>query len=224
MSYTQDIATLVWSERDQIHRVRLQNGAVISSDSFYSPAVSRPSFADAQPETHVVFQRLNPFWRNEEVYFGRYNGTGWLIPVPVSYSLGDSIHPDIALDASAYHVVWAENYLGEFKIVATKSLDGLFWDKPRIIDHSSLGAWRPRIAASTNKLVVVWENYESDNAAIHGAFSSDGGTTWSAPMRIADTFNLDLQPAITVDPQDLMLLTWSMYGWPATLLDKTIQL
>ena len=71
---------------------------------------------------------------------------------------------------------------------------------------------------------MVWENYESANAAVFGAFSRDGGITWSVPLRIADSFNLDLTPAMAIDSRDMVFLTWSMYGWPATLFGRIFQL
>ena len=224
VEYSQGVVTLMWSEQRAVHRVRLQNGSVISSDQFDTVTPSRISISNLQSDTHVVYNRMLPTIKNKEIYYCQDSGSGWFTPTRISWSSGDSLHPDIATDTNGIHVVWTQNYNGKLRIVSRNSPDGNTWSRTRLIDHSTLGARNPCIAAASNKVVVVWENFDTENSSLFGSTSSDGGITWTTPLRIAETSGYDATPAMAVDQLDLMYLIWAVYSYPSYLSDKTLQL
>lgn len=221
VKYDQGVLTVVWTElafgSSRLHVRWIQNGTIINSDRLdpeYVFHVIRARAAPAPTGTHIVFQDFKPVGKNWEISYIFYDGT----PLPtspspspivqISNTVGESTWPDVAADSNGVHVVWCDEDNGYFTIRFRNSPDGVNWSNTLTIGSNTLGAWHPRIAVASDRLVVVWEGYDNDSPCIFSTESTDGGVTWSAAANLSGTGNNNVFPSLTIDPQDMMHLFW----------------
>jgi len=121
-------------------------------------------------------------------------------------------------------VVWAEEDDGYFRILARNSQDGVTWNGPFVAAEAPLGAWHPRLAAASDRLVVAFEGYDGESPSIFSVQSTDGGVTWSAPVNESGSGSDDIFPSLCIDSAGMMHLFWMKGPAPMKLGRANVQL
>lgn len=138
-------------------------------------------------------------------------GARWSPPVDISgagYRCNQGSQPAVGPGGELY-VSWMNYYFGGQRVAVERSLDGgttwgavstisarppgdLYNGPPRTPHFPSL-AVNPIDAPTGNRVHVVWTDERYGNADILMATSSDGGSTWAAPIRMNDDVGANAQ-------------------------------
>ena len=83
------------------------------------------------------------------------------------------------------------------------------WTPAKRLTWTSGGSFSAAIAVGSSGLIhVVWRDDTSGNNEIYYKGSADGGTTWSAAQRLSWTSSVSDAPAIAVDSNGTIHVTW----------------
>jgi len=132
-------------------------------------------------------------------------------------------YPSIAINSTGgLHIVWGGTYSGSTtneQIRYSKSSDGgVTWANPITIGvYTTRAQSVPSIAVDgNNNMYVVWHGGNSGAGAtnqIRFSKSTDGGTTWSAPVNITTsiggTYYLQQYPSIAIDNSNNLYVVWN---------------
>jgi predicted neuraminidase len=166
---------------------------------------------DSSGYLHIVWYDSTP--GNNEIYYKKSTngGANWTSAQRLTYALGGSMWPAIAVDSSGpLHLVWADNKLGDFDIYYRKTLDGGdTWTSAQRLTWNSGASWYPAIAViSTGHLHVVWEDNMPGNFEIYYKKSTDGGSTWSSSQRLTWNSGSSEYPVVAVDSTGHLHVVW----------------
>ncbi len=185
--------------------------------------VAQPALAtDAQGRLHAIWSggaggRILYSWK-----YTRDVGTslGWATPVALPSQAGLGSWPDVVADprGDMLHVIYAVPYNEGRGIYYVRSNDGgSTWQKPVLVFDAVAAKWesadKPRLVldASANVLHAVWLRASLLNGtgtqAVYYARSSDGGQTWSAPVKVAEGA-VDW-PRVAVGSANQVYLAWN---------------
>src|SRR2546427_11390645 len=113
--------------------------------------------------------------------------SGFSTPLNISNNLGDSILPQIAVSGNDVYILWNDNATGKFGIFLTKSTDGgTNFGTPVNISKNIDSSGSPQFAVSGNNVYVVWQPQATGKYQILFAKSTDGGATFSMPIKISN--------------------------------------
>lgn len=173
---------------------------------------SHPSVAvDSGGGIHVAYyDNTNPF---EDVYYKRSTngGTSWSPPTRLSWVSGYSGCPDLAADSgTGIHLVWFDNFTENNEIYYKRSTDsGASWSSLTRLTWNSGTSLFPAVAAdSSGGIHVVWADNTPGNDEIYYKRSTNGGASWSPPLRLTWTYELSSGAAIAVDASDGIHVVW----------------
>ena len=147
--------------------------------------------------------------------FVRTAPADWSAVRRITWTVGGSLNPAIAIDSSGYlHVVWHDNTPGNYEIYYKRSTDGgTSWSSNRRLTWTSDSSFYPDIAVdSSGGVHVVWCDYTPGNAEIYYRGSTDGGTSWLPSQRLTWTTATSQFPAIAVDGVDRIHVVWGDYA------------
>jgi hypothetical protein len=185
--------------------------------------VAQPALAaDAQGRLHAVWSggaggQILYSWK-----YARDAGTslGWATPVALPSQAGLGSWPDVVADprGDALHVIYAVPYNEGRGIYYVRSDDGgSTWKKPVLVFDAVAAKWesadKPRLVldANANVLHAVWLRASLlsgiGTQAVYYARSSDGGQTWSAPVKVAEGA-VDW-PRVAVGSANQVYLVWN---------------
>ena len=154
---------------------------------------------DSSDTLHVVWQDDTP--GNLEIYYksSADSGTTWSAVRRLTWTAGDSWHPDVAIDSSStIHVVWDDDTPEGTEIYYKRSQDGGdTWSAARRITWTPDFSYDPAIAIdSSDTIHIVWYDYASGDSDIYYKQSQDGGDTWGASRRLTWTTGASYTPAV----------------------------
>jgi len=196
-----------------------QNTAgTIGGDRVAQPALA----ADTQGRLHAVWSggaggQIFYSWK-----YARDAGTslGWATPVALPSQAGSGSWPDVVADPreDTLHVIYAVPYNEGRGIYYVRSNDGgTTWQKPVLVFDAVAAKWesadkaRLVLDANANVLHAVWLRASllsgTGTQAVYYARSSDGGQTWSAPVKVAEGA-VDW-PRIVVGSANQVYLVWN---------------
>lgn len=147
---------------------------------------------------------------NNEIFFSKSTdgGVTWSPAVNVSNNTAQSGNPAIALDAGTICLAWHDETPGFPDIFFSKSTDGgATWSTAVNVSESSGGSYTPAIAVDAGTIHLVWMDDTPGLADIFYSNSTDGGTTWSAPVNASNTEGSSEYPDIAIDAGTIHL-TW----------------
>jgi hypothetical protein len=137
-------------------------------------------------------------------------------PKDISNDSGDSQAPQIALDSRGnINVVWMDNTPGNYDIFFARSTDrGSTFSTPKNISNTPGYSEIPEIAVdSSGNINVVWWDNTPGYVDIFFSRSTDGGSTFSAPMNISNGMTLNSVSAqLAVDSTGNINVVWETDG------------
>jgi hypothetical protein len=166
---------------------------------------------------YVIWQddRQSPGSTND-IYMARStdNGSTFSAPVRVDDAPAgtDQLYPQIGVDSSGkLHAVWSDFRSGvNFRIYYANSTDnGTNWSPGVMVNFSASGGqFVPSIAAdSAGNLYIVWDDGRSGNH-IFFSRSVNGGTSWSAAVKLDSSTNAARYPWICCAPSGNLTVVW----------------
>lgn len=109
--------------------------------------------------------------------------------VELDASTCDCCQTSVAMTDNGPIVVYRDRSEEEIRDIAiVRQVDGE-WTSPKIVHHDN---WQingcpvngPKLAAKGNEVVLAWFTAVNAEPAVNLTFSSDGGATWGAPIRV----------------------------------------
>jgi hypothetical protein len=168
-----------------------------------------PSIAiDSQDNIYVVWYGYKS--GDYEIFLKKSTtgGTSWT-QKRLTWNLGDSLEPSIAIDSQDYiYVVWEDETPGNEEIFLKKSTNGgTSWTQKRLTRNSG-GSYVPSIAIdSQDYIYVVWEDETPGNEEIFLKKSTTGGTSWTQKRLTRHSGN-SFDPVIAIDSEDNIYVVW----------------
>jgi hypothetical protein len=142
------------------------------------------------------------------VFYARWDGGGWTLPVNVSATSGVSSAPVIAFaPGNGLHVVWADNTGGETALYHGQSSDGSSWSTFPIPNGAGS---TPALAIGPDGILhLAWQSPDTDtdlDEIWHAQFS---GGFWSLPENIsASPDEASTIPSLAVAPDNVVHIVW----------------
>lgn len=153
---------------------------------------------------HVVF--VNEFRGNYDIYYCRWNGAFWTLPVNVSNTSGVSAIPDIAVDSyNTLYVTWTDNSLG-YNVIYYGIWTGTFWiNQPVPQGRGTVST----IAIGGDDIIhIVWQDRDDLEAPYEIYHTQWDRVAWTLPENISDSANHSTIAAMTVDDHGVAHLVW----------------
>lgn len=114
-----------------------------------------------------------------------------------------SIGPDLA-----YHLVWFNNGPERHGLFYGSSRDrGQTFSAPLGFGDEDAQAGHPDVLSLGQKVFIVWKEFDGKVASIQAMQSSDGGSTWSSPRRLATSGGASDHPLL-IARQGKVYLSW----------------
>ncbi len=187
---------------------------------FSTPKIlsNNPGFSFAPQIAVDASGNINVVWEDGasglSILFSRSadGGATFSNPKKLSNNPGGSETPRIAVDAKGnINVVWKAFIPGNPDIFFTPSTDGgATFSTPKNLSNSSGFSDFPQIAVDgSGNVNVVWEDDTPGNLDIFYSRSTDGGTTFSAPINLSNNPAVSEQPRMVVDASDNINVVWA---------------
>jgi hypothetical protein len=167
------------------------------------------------------------------------DGINWInsrLPLTINghaFLLG--FDPSVAVDASGIfyycYGVSDGSSSGANAISVASSTDGMNWTLKKFVTYNSGGQFDDKywIAADPNKtgrLYVGWDRNKGQNQTLYCAISSDGGSSWSSPIKVNDgrsSFERVIYAFPAVSPKDgTVFMAWLDYSRNKIFVDKSV--
>jgi len=105
----------------------------------------------------------------------------------------------IASNGPVVHVVWRDNWDGNYEIYYKRSTDaGVTWGVYNQLTNNAAVSDYPSIAVSGPVVHVVWYDYRDGNLEIYYKRSMDAGITWGADIRLTNNPAWSGNPSVAV--------------------------
>lgn len=115
----------------------------------------------------------------------RDGGAAWEPARRLSRS-ATATYPAIAVTATRVYAVWHELQGGRSIVRLRRSKDGgTTWDPEVALTSAGRSGTHPSIAASGERVRVVWSSRDDGQSEVYTRGSEDGGATWSPALRLS---------------------------------------
>jgi hypothetical protein len=166
---------------------------------------------DSSDNIHVVWFDNIP--GNNEIYYkvSTNGGLTWSGARRITWNLGDSRNPAIALDSSNnIHVTWHDGTPSNYEIYYRKSTNGgVSWGSAKRLTWNSGASYDPAIAMdSDNHIHVIWYDNTSGNEEIFYLKSTDGGGASWTTKRLTYSPGDSLSAGLAVDSNNNIHVVW----------------
>ena len=190
---------VVWEEEASIYHTSGSSGSwsapaeVVLGDS---PALA----LDSSDGVHMAF--VSEMGGTFDVFYTRWDGGGWTLPVNVSATSGVSSAPVIACaPGNSVHIVWADNTGGEMALYHGQSSDGSSWSTFPIPNGTGS---TPALAVGYDGILhLAWQSPDTDTGLDEIWYMQFDGVSWSLPENISATpEEASTVPSIAVAPDN----------------------
>jgi hypothetical protein len=184
--------------------VNLSNTAGYS----YSPSI----VAENSGNVYVAWYNEASTWDQKIKFKGSSDsGATWGTTIAVSNYTGYAANPDIALDGSGnLNLVWSGGSAANIETYFSRSSDqGVTWSSFVNVSNTPGSSRSPVLAVdSSGNLNTAWFDYSPGNYDIYFSRSTDDGANWSSPANISNNAATSYAPAVAVDNDRNICLTW----------------
>lgn len=182
-----------------------------TSGSSESPAIA----VDPSGNPHIAWKESLGTWpdNQQEVFYKMSSdgGTTWTANKRLTWTSGNSVCPDVFVDAIGnVHVVWSEDVSEDYnyEICYKKSPDGTAWTAIKRLTWTPQVSLYPGIGADpAGNVYVVWEE-DLDYTEIYYKKSTNGGSTWSRTWNISWTSGDSYEPNVVLDSSGHLHVVW----------------
>jgi hypothetical protein len=166
---------------------------------------------DSSDTVHVVWEDDTP--GNWEIYYKKStdSGTSWSAARRLTWTLGDSHRPAMAIDSSdIIHVFWDDDTPGGMEIYYKRSSNGgASWGAAQRLTWTSGSSYDTAVAIdSSDAIHIAWYGYSPGVPEIYYKRSPDGGATWNPVKRLTWTSGNSYVPAIATDSSNAIHIVW----------------
>ncbi len=209
------IVHVVWEEEGSIYHASGSSGS-------WSPPTEAvlgdsPALAlDGDDGVHLAL--VSQMGGTFDVFYTRWDGGGWTLPVNVSATSGVSSAPVIACAAdNSLHIVWADHTGGETALYHGQSSDGSSWATFPIPNG---GGSTPALAiGSDGVLHLAWQSPDTDTGLDDIWYMQFDGLAWSLAENISATpEEASTVPALAVAPDNTVHIVWQEALGPNTAI------
>lgn len=168
--------------------------------------------ADPHPARKIQLVWSADYGKGEQIFFSRFNGKNWTIPVQISESKHLVFKPVSAVGADGtIWVVWPESgkkgSILQFSVYRNSS-----WSRPQPIETGlSDNRAVTVIVDGDNRPWIAWTGAKKSYSDVF--WSRWNGTGWDAPvMAHAENKVPDLHPELALDDSGHLVLSWQTYA------------
>lgn len=132
-------------------------------------------------------------------------------PANITPHGGGAFAPRVALDSNeAVNIVWGDTNDNLGKVIFVRSTDqGATFTEPLDVSRSSGVAFDPEIAVdSSDAINVAWQDTAPGTSVIMFSRSTDGGETFSTPLRVSTGAGRATEAAIATDGAGRLSVVW----------------
>jgi hypothetical protein len=180
-----------------------------------------PSVAAAGAVVHVV-------WRddrdgNNEIYYKRSTdgGTTWGGDFRFTNDTAASQYPSVAVAGDTVHVVWDDRRAGNYEIYHKRSTDGgATWGSDNRLTNDAATSSYSSVAAAGDAVHVVWSDLRDGHWEVYYKHSTDGGTTWSADLRLTNDAAASTYPSVAAAGPVVHVVWWDGRDGNEEIYDK----
>jgi len=168
---------------------------------------------DSTDRVHVAWQddssgNLDIYYKNSADF-----GQTWSPLKRLTWTEYTSAQPTIAVDSNnSIHLAYYEQTTYSTEIFYRRSTDGgSSWSPPSRLTYTPGTSAQPDMVIDSSNvihLIYLDDSNPLDVTEIFYTSSSNGGVTWSAPLRLTYTLDYSLLPALAVDAGDNLHLVW----------------
>jgi len=139
------------------------------------------------------------------------DGATWSTPVTLSDPGESASRPQLATDGTTITAIW-ERYIGSYLPIQTASSTdgGTTWSTPVTLSDAGQEAYNPQLVTDGTTITATWSRIDGIYFRIQTASSTDGGTTWSAPVTLSDAGQSAERPQLVTDGTTITI-TWLRY-------------
>jgi putative cell wall-binding protein len=162
-----------------------------------------PQLLTAGSSTTVVWSRYDGAYYRVQASSSADGGVTWSEPVTLSNPGRHASYPRLVSDGSRIAVVWSANNgtpTGNNWVEAASSSDGgTTWTRPvTLSDTSNQTSYGVAVATAGTRMMAVWTATDF-SYRVMGAYSVDGGITWSSPIVLSIGGDDDYQMQLVAD-------------------------
>ncbi|WGD56327.1 sialidase family protein [Bradyrhizobium sp. CB1650] len=108
--------------------------------------------------------------------------------------------------SGTYHVAWYTNGRIRKGLFYAHSRDGgRTFSRPMPLGQANRNPTRPFVFADTDKMVMVWKEFDGERTTVQAMTSRDDGETWSAPKATLSTSDTSDHPLLISDRRKIYL-------------------
>ena len=140
---------------------------------------------------------------------------GKMVPVRLSHEnwnvAGCPHHgPSLSIAADGvYHATWFSNAPERQGLFYAYSADrGRTFSAPLNFGNPEAQPAHPYVLSLGSRVYLVWKEFDGENTGIFGMRSGDGGMSWSAPKKLADTSDVSDWPLL-IGTNNQAYLSWN---------------
>lgn len=167
---------------------------------------------DSEGNIHVVWINYGAAGHPDsiDIYYSKYDGLSWSIPVNISNLVGSSCYPLISIDSrNSPHVVWEERWtdtIGHYSPYYT-FFDSTYWSEPYMLTDSCENGIEPIIGVdSKDRVHILWTKGEFGGGIFYRYLEGD---TFSNSYELSDT---GWVPSIAIDYDDNLHVVFGVFG------------
>jgi hypothetical protein len=196
---------VVWEEEESIyHTFGISGSWSVPAEAILGDS---PSLAlDSSDGVHMTF--VSEISGVFDVFYTRWDGGGWTLPVNVSATSGVSSAPAIAfVPGNTLHIIWADNTGGETALYHGQSSDGSSWSTFPIPNGTGSA---PALAVGSDGILhLAWQSPDMDTGLDEIWHMQFSGGSWSLPENIsASPDEASTAPSLAVAPDNTVHIVW----------------
>jgi len=140
-----------------------------------------------------------------------FGGYTWVNPIRLTWNTSPSSHPVTVEDSlNQVHIVWSDKSGLKDLYYKRSTNGGTNWGSLQQITWTGLSdTLSPSLTVDSNNILhLVYEEYTMIDSELYYKKSTNGGQTWSAPVRLTWNAGLSMEPSICVDSTNNIYVVW----------------
>jgi hypothetical protein len=117
--------------------------------------------------------------------------------------------PALSISGDIYHMAWFNHAAGRGGLFYAHSADaGKTFSAPLSVSNSARQAGHAAVLAQGDQVYLAWKEFDGEVSVINAMGSRDGGASWGAVQKIAETRDMSDHPLLIANKEQVYL-SWS---------------